>query len=176
MSVYEWSKSFNSEIRGITLNDQPDANVLGKILEQIEKKEGGISPEALVKVSRSARAKTHSMFEWDDDKAGERYRLEQARLAIRSVSVVVHIPDDGDRSIRAFSSVVQDTGVRHYVNTVNSMDARDMRDAMLQDCLSALLAFRKKWADLVVVADALAPIDAAVDQLRKATAKEPVGS
>ena len=170
MAAYEWSKKFNAEIRGVTLNDQPDASEVGAVLNSIQKKDGGISPEALVKVSKPKRSKTHGMFEWDDTIAGERYRLEQARLAIRSIAVVVHVPENGDKQIRAFSSIKQEEGGRAYVNTVDAMQERETTDALLQDCLNSLLRFRKRWADLAAVAEALKPLDEAVTKLREAVA------
>ena len=168
--MYEWSKKFNSEIRGVTLNDQPDAELVGNALDAIQENDGGITPEALLKVSTPTRSKTHKMFEWDDTVAGDKYRLEQARLVLRSIDVIVQIPDDGERSIRAFTSTPLEGGKRVYVNTVSAMQQRDTRDAMLQDCLNALIKFREKWANLVAVADATAPLDLTIDTVRKAIA------
>ena len=76
--AYSWSKTFNAGMRGVSLNEQPTADVVGKVLDGIEKKQGEITPEAFVAASTRPAAKTHGMFEWDDTVASSRYRLEQA--------------------------------------------------------------------------------------------------
>lgn len=49
---------------------------------------GAVGPEQLVERARAADSPVHHLFEWDDSVAGERYRLEQARLYIARVEYV----------------------------------------------------------------------------------------
>jgi len=169
---YSWSKTFNAEMRGVSLNEQPAADVVGKVLDGIERKQGEITPELFVAASTKRTAKTHGMFEWDDTVAGERYRLEQARLAIRSIEVTVQLPDDGPKNVRAYSSVAKDTGGRVYINTVDAMSDREQQDALLQDYLNALIAFRRRWSDMAKLAKTTTELDSVVSKAREAVAAE----
>ena len=69
-----------------------DAEIVGVELERIRSLTGGLKPKDVVKKARPKRSPIHKAFEWDDDVAGEKYRVHQARNLIRAVRVVV---DDG---------------------------------------------------------------------------------
>jgi hypothetical protein len=64
-----------------------DEIALLEVLEELRIK-GNVSPESLVDAARPANSPIHHLFEWDDAVAGERYRLEQARLYIAKVEYV----------------------------------------------------------------------------------------
>lgn len=49
---------------------------------------GAVGPEQLVERARPNDSPIHHLFEWNDSVAGERYRLEQARLYIARVEYV----------------------------------------------------------------------------------------
>ena len=51
--------------------------------------DGRISPRQLVDAAAKLTHPLHDRFEWDNGKAGDAYRLEQARRLIRSVQVVI---------------------------------------------------------------------------------------
>lgn len=51
----------------------------------LEKKHSRLTPALVVKAARNPKSPLHSAFEWDDSKAGEMYRLEQARSLIANV-------------------------------------------------------------------------------------------
>lgn len=70
------------------VNTQPkDELALFEVLSAIEQ-QGKVNPEALVDKARPADSPIHHLFEWDDVVAGERYRLEQARLYIARIEYV----------------------------------------------------------------------------------------
>lgn len=65
-----------------------------KQLTKIVKKDGHVAPSKLVEVSRPENSITHDCFLWDDLKAGEEYRLIQARQWIRAVKIEVLDKED----------------------------------------------------------------------------------
>ncbi len=85
MSVYKWAKTFNLLASGVSLNAKLDAQEVGEELDTIREKHGFVKPEYVVERAKPVRAKYHKAFEWDDRVGAERYRLEQAKLLIRSV-------------------------------------------------------------------------------------------
>lgn len=78
---YRWKDSFRSPI---------SAEVAGAELRRIEVAQGGLTPRAVVDASRPADAPLHKLFEWDNERAADAWRLDQARQAISSLRVVVH--------------------------------------------------------------------------------------
>lgn len=62
---------------------------LEKILKGIQKKNGGVlRPENVVDVARKEEHPLHGSFTWDNSEAAEKWRLEEARVLIRSVTIV----------------------------------------------------------------------------------------
>lgn len=49
--------------------------------------DGRVTPKLVVDTARDKKSPLHPYFEWDDRKAGEVYRLDQARTLIRSVVI-----------------------------------------------------------------------------------------
>lgn len=60
---------------------------LAEELQKLEDKEGRITAQAVVDAARAPRHPLHDLFTWDDKKAGEQYRLMEARTLIRAVKV-----------------------------------------------------------------------------------------
>jgi hypothetical protein len=60
-----------------------------QVVNEIFQRDGYVKPSVLVDEARSAASPAHSAFEWDDNKAGNEYRLIQARGWIRKVSIIV---------------------------------------------------------------------------------------
>lgn len=65
-----------------------DAETAGKELARIQKEHGVTTPSAVVEASRPEDAPLHPVFEWRDDVAAEGYRKWQARMLIKSVTVI----------------------------------------------------------------------------------------
>lgn len=81
-------------------------------LMAIYQKEGALTPELVVETARDPGHPLHDKFEWDDEVAGERYRLAQARTLIRTVKIryVSNSSDDVSAPVRAWTSVKTPVG------------------------------------------------------------------
>ena len=92
--TYEWKSG--TRLRA-------DAQRVGEELERIEQRDAA----AVVRAARKSKGALHGCFEWDDSKASEAYRLEQARYLLRMV-VVVEEPEEKDAEpirYRAYEAV-----------------------------------------------------------------------
>lgn len=86
---------FNSEM----------AQVLGKILESLGNTP---TPKQLVDAARPVKSPIHKLFEWDDTKAAERFRIYQARNHINHIEVeIVH--EGKSTFTKAYHSVIVET-------------------------------------------------------------------
>ena len=66
-----------------------DEDAAVKELDRIAEKCGALTPEILVAESRDENAVLHGIFEWDDAKAAEGYRREQARKFLTNITYEV---------------------------------------------------------------------------------------
>jgi hypothetical protein len=123
--------------------------LLTKVLTALADKHAGVlTPEAVVETARDPKNPLHSEFEWDDTKAAEQYRLDQARELIR-VAVTV-VPHTGE-PVRTFVSLVEDRRDGHeggYRKMISVMATGSGRAAVLETALWELDAFRRKYAHL----------------------------
>lgn len=80
-SKYQWKiNSFGKKIN-------PDDALL-----EIQKAEtifGKITAENVLKIASNEDSSLHGLFEWDDTKAGQQYRLQQARNVINNIEVKI---------------------------------------------------------------------------------------
>ena len=71
-----------------------------EVVNQIYQQSGEISPSTLVAKAKPKSSPIHNAFEWDDTKAGDEWRLLQARQWIRRVEIIyedrteqlIHVP------------------------------------------------------------------------------------
>ena len=56
------------------------AQKAGEELERIERKHGVVTPRNVLEESRPGKAILHDLFEWNDSRAAERFRLVVSRI------------------------------------------------------------------------------------------------
>ena len=152
MTIYKWKQG--SRVKA-------DAQKVGEVCTRLEKK-GKLTPTALVDASRRSNAPLHNLFEWDDEKAAEKYRETQAAYLIRSIEVV---NVGTSEPVRAFVSVsVSDEG-RTYMNVEAAMRAEPTREQVLDDALRELESFRRKYEGLTELASVIDAIDGLIEKV-----------
>lgn len=142
-----------------------DAQVVGERLESIKAKRNALTPELVLEDARQKKSPLHQFFEWDDDVAAEKYRLDQAGHLIRSVQVTfIDVEPQQERQIslsaipaapaldpkpvRAFLPIKGDSGQRSYVGTREAMGDPAMRRQVLERAHSELDQVSKKYREL----------------------------
>jgi hypothetical protein len=149
--IYKWR-----DCRGYSV----PAQTVGAELERIRDRNAGkLDPDMVVHYAKSSNHPLHPLFEWDDNVAAQAYRVDQARQVIRSIEVVV---DEAPRAkpTRAFVSVVQDRS-RHYTSVQVAMSDEQLRGQVVAQALVELEAWRKRYAELMELANVFAAIDQA---------------
>jgi hypothetical protein len=146
------------------------AQVAGERLEKIRQDNGGkLEPEMVVDDSRPQEAPLHKAFEWDDAKAGELYRVDQAKQIIRHV-VIQNVTEEGTaptKPVRAFVSVQRD-GERSYTSMAHAMSDADLRKQVLERAMSELQNWRSRYKDLQELAQVYAAIDQTQETIKAA--------
>lgn len=88
-----------------------DANVIGVELSKMEKAGIARTPRNVLEWARKSANPLHRYFDWDDESAANKHRVEQARELI---GVVMEIEVSVGRPARSFHSIVPDDGGRQY--------------------------------------------------------------
>lgn len=136
-----------------------DAQVAGEELERIRTfNNGRLEPKSVVDASRPKDAPLHPAFEWNDKKAAESWRQDQASHMIRHIEVTVD--ETGEKPpIRAFVSVKREED-RSYTSIQHALSDNDLRAQVVAQAWSDLEAWRKRYAELVEFAKVFAVIEA----------------
>lgn len=119
------------------------AETVGKVLENIEKRDGLVTAKSFLDESRSPESPTHTMFEWDNQIAAEKYRLHQSTCIINQIRITF----DDDICAPAFVNVSPiGTAKRgEFKNIRVAMQDEIARYNILKNALSELKSFQKKY-------------------------------
>ena len=114
------------------------AQKYGERLEQIaSKNKSKIKPITVVEDARSNSSPFHNYFVWDNTKAAEKYRIQQARELINHIVEVVVI--EGKQSTqRSFFNVVNGGGERVYVTLNKAVTTTSYRLQLLNQLITVL--------------------------------------
>lgn len=138
-----------------------DANVIGETLARIAAEHNGeLQPIHVVEAAKDKHHPLHKHFEWDDKKAADAYRLDQARAIIRIVRTTIE-PDEAP--VRAFYSVKDDNGQR-YRAVEAVMSSASLSLALLKAAKRDLEAFQSRYR---TIADLSAPISEAMEKINR---------
>lgn len=107
---------------------------------------GLLQPEAVVKAAEKPSHALHNYFEWDDEAAAARYRLQQANWIIRHYKIVI---PELNIKVRALTSLQleEDKGGFRWLNDV--VADTGMRARLLEIALQDLERMENKYAHLV---------------------------
>lgn len=151
--IYRWNA--NTSRPGI------DAQTVGEELERIRVYNNGrLEPSLVVDAARPPDAALHDAFEWDDAKAAEAHRADQARYIIRHIEVVIDKAEGDPTPVRAFVSVKRDED-RSYTAVTDALSDPTLRAQVLAGALKELEAWRHRYAELLELAKVFAVIDQA---------------
>ena len=128
---YSYRRGFNFKV---------SAQVVGETLEELAQT-GELTSARFLDVSRPEDAPTHNLFEWNDSVAAERYRLQQATVAINSVEVqIVNESTATAISQAAFVNVISKAPARtgEFAPIDVALSDANMRNALLQNALKEL--------------------------------------
>lgn len=130
-----------------------NAQVVGEEIEKYRQWNGGkLSKEMIVEIAKDPSSPLHKAFEWNDTKAAEEYRLQQAGYMIRSIAVVFEHPDsEKELEVRAFVSVLQPNDEKATYTSIEVAMADDaLRSQVFADALKELNAWKKKYEYLKI--------------------------
>ena len=119
------------------------------------KEEKGLTAEEVVKQAKKKKSKLHSFFEWDNDKASDKWRLQQARVLINEVKIIIE-----DKEYYAFENVsvkvesdqihegtnVNEINKREYFTNKEIISNEELREQIVQRAYNYLLYWKKQFS------------------------------
>lgn len=148
MTQYRWAAGFRSK--------RVDPQAAGEFIEGLPDR----TPAAVVAAAKKKRSPIHRLFEWNDATAAKEYRLEQARLTVRSVVVVFRDDQDEERTTRAFVHIKRDDSAA-YETIADVMSDATMKRQLMERGLKEMDDFRRRYADVEAFAEVFDAIDRA---------------
>lgn len=126
--------------------------------------EGILRAEAIVKVAEDPNHAFHSWFEWDDEEAATRWRLEQARFKIKAFRIFI---EPLNITVRGLTSLESDRnnggGFRWMIDVLANTD---LRKELLETALRELSQAESKYAHLEELAQVWAATKKAKQKIR----------
>ena len=142
--TYSW-------IPGSRFGKNQDPTVIGTELERlIDNNDQRLIPEKVVETAQNPMSPLHPLFEWDDAKAAQAHRIEQARHLLRSVQVTI-ITNKGQEittRMTVTSERHKQPGKHYYSTTEYALSNEELRAQVLKQALLELAAFRRRYAEL----------------------------
>lgn len=142
--------TFNKAAR---INADPQA--AGEMCEELTRT-GGLTAKRLVDANRAKDAPLHKAFEWNDKKAAEKYREDQARYIIRSIQIVREEEEPAE-PIRCFFNIEYTEPEYKPLHII--LQHEDETAKLFHRCVRELVAVRKKYAAVQKAAAVFAAID-----------------
>lgn len=137
--------------------------VVHEILSKIEQEQGEVTRQAFLDASRSENSPTHKLFQWDDEKAAELYRLDQSGRIINALHVEVIMKKGKEpKKVTAFVKVANSETGGKYHNMVYAMSVPDERDFVLSQAYAELKSFKRKYETYSELAAVISAIDETV--------------
>lgn len=147
---------------------QKDAEVVGQRIVEL-REEGKATPKAIVADARDLKSPLHKFFEWDDTKASEKWRLDQARALIHNV--VIEISYEGGLhekiDVKAFHSVVQD-GKRSYASAITVFSQEDLAAQVVESARKELEAWIHRYDMYEELSSMIALVREALERVPRA--------
>jgi beta-galactosidase/beta-glucuronidase len=135
---------------------------------------GNLTPEAVVEDARNVKSPLHSLFEWDDTKAGIAWRIAQARAIIRAMTFITQ----SNETIIVAPYYIKNPDSRSGYTSIRTLstDQDRARRAMVDECvrLRGMLERTRNVAKALQLEADLDGLLAGVAELRKRAELEPV--
>lgn len=135
-----------------------------KVVQKIFDKDGEVRPSELLKAAKEKNSPAHGAFEWNNGKAGEEYRLIQARQWLRVV--VIRNPSGDQEGLthvpRSVSVELSDSGEGSYKPATMIVQNIDEFHRALEEATQRLHAARRAIDELRSIAEKTNQPDRAV--------------
>ena len=141
--IYKW-RTFDYPV---------SAQKAGEHIEELNRELGEVTPQIMVDDARPEDALMHPLYEWNDAKAAEKYRHNQAKK-ILSELVIVRVSED-ERELpeptKAFVSIKPRNESASYKPIVEALSDEDTKKQVIENARMELDSYTRKYSNLINV-------------------------
>jgi len=141
------------------------SKIRNELLKIAKEHNGIIRPAIVIEKARDSKSPLHNCFEWDNSKAAEAFRLEQARGLIRTY-VTVFSEETHPQDVFVSLSTDRKAGGGYRVLADVIGDA-DMKKILLKDALNEMVYFTKKYNRLQELASVIKVMNEVMAKINK---------
>ena len=134
-------------------------------LAAITTESGELTPGAVVVEAQDPDSDLHDFFEWDDTKAGHKYRLVQARQLIRSVTVVIETDEIILRVPEYLRNPEKESSEQGYMRTATMKTDDDIKRGAMVAEFSRAGAAMKRARDIAKYFDMQSEVDRVIGDI-----------
>lgn len=150
MLIKEYSWKTKGFIKG-------DANKIGRELEIIEQT-GDLRPQTVVDYARTHNdSELHSVFDWNDTTAAEKYRRHQAGIVITSIRVNI-IHDKKQKTNKPIKAFIHTARLEKYEPIEVVIQDTDRYQLLLEKAYMELKGVKDRYTELSEIQELLKDI------------------
>jgi hypothetical protein len=146
-------------------DDNGRESEIAKAVLFLQERDGVCTPAAFVEYSRDESSPLHSLFPWDDEVAGELYRIHKARHIIGRVKIRCN---DSETPAHVHVTITRGDGTIRsgYAPIEVAMSNEDMRRQIFAEARAGLNGWRKRLAAFDQASGTVHLITEAIERLR----------
>lgn len=150
------------------------AQLVGQELDALQQANGGrLTARIVVEAARPIESPLHPILEWDDVRAAEMYREDQARHVLASIRIVQPRTDprQAPTMIHAYVSLTEDVGgeqQRAYVPVARMFEDADLLKQAVERAAAELRSFEDRYAEFEAIARAARQAREAIEKATQA--------
>lgn len=133
-----------------------DANKVGKELENLEKELIKLTNnEVLNYAKNNVDSELHKCFDWDNESAGEKYRLRQASAVLTSIQLVIKEDEKSKETTKVYYSLRTDNEVsgREYKNIMKIIEDDEDYKQLLRKAENEFISYKERYNKLLKLSD-----------------------
>lgn len=156
--VYKQKRAWSAGTRA-----NVDPEVAGEQFDRLAS-EGRLNADEVVKENTPADAPLHGEFEWDDTKAANEYRKDQARYLMRHL-VYVNVEEPESAPTRCFFKVEPTSN--NYEPIEQIVKSVDKTKLLIQNAYREMVSYRDKFAGVLEQCGATVDVAAVLSKLKE---------
>ena len=121
----------------LELSEKNRETYFNRISELMKSNRGKLTPYDVVEDAKSPDCPYHNFFEWDDTKAGAKYRLMQARQLLNATIKTVEVKGEKLKQ-KAFFNVKDARGQNFYVSVESAVQRDSYRLQLINQLLQTM--------------------------------------
>jgi hypothetical protein len=136
--------------------------VIDEIIEI--QKDKGLTAETILDEAKKKSSPLHNFFDWDNTTAGEKWRLQQARILINEIKVIVNSKERyAFENVRITVCDQPEETTREYKPIMEILSKEEYRTQVIKQALENITYWKEKYSEY----NELKPIFVSINKVKK---------